>query len=82
MPVETVADAIDYFVQLTGSTAHVALGSDFDGGFGRESIPVGMDSVADLLNIADVLAGRGYRDVDVEQVMNGNWLRVLRGALA
>lgn len=81
VPVETVADAIDYVVQLTGSTAHVALGSDFDGGFGRESIPAGMDSVADLLHIADVLAGRGYGDADIERVMNGNWLRILRNAL-
>jgi len=82
VPVGTVADAIDYVVQLTGNTAHVALGSDFDGGFGKESIPAGMDTVADLLDIADVLAVRGYSDAAIEQVMNGNWLRILRSTLA
>ena len=82
VPMETVADAIDYVVQLTGNTTHVALGSDFDGGFGKESIPAGIDSIADVLDIAEVLAVRGYGDADIEQVMNGNWLRILRNALA
>lgn len=82
VPLETVADAIDYVVQLTGNTTHVALGSDFDGGFGQESIPAGMETVADLLDIAGVLSGRGYGDADIERVMNGNWLRILRAALA
>ncbi len=81
VPIETVADAIDHVTQLTGDTSHVALGSDFDGGFGKESIPEGMDTVADLLEIAELLAGRGYGDADVERVMNGNWLRILRSAL-
>ncbi|MBN1429896.1 MAG: membrane dipeptidase [Anaerolineae bacterium] len=79
--IRTVVDAIDAVVQLTGSTAHVAIGSDFDGGFGAEAIPLGMDTVADLLMIADSLAANGYSTEDVEAIMNGNWLRVLRGSL-
>ena len=34
-----VADVIDYIVQLSGSTRHVALGSDMDGGFGLRFYP-------------------------------------------
>jgi membrane dipeptidase len=38
----TLADVvrhIDHTCQLTGSAAHCALGSDFDGGFGVQSSP-------------------------------------------
>jgi membrane dipeptidase len=79
--ISTVVDAIDTVVQLTGSTAHVGIGSDFDGGFGAEAIPLGMDTAADLLKIGDSLAARGYSTEDIEAIMNGNWLRVLRGCL-
>ena len=78
----TVADAIDYVCQMTGSAAHVGIGSDFDGGFGSESIPAEIDTVADLLKIADVLRGRGYSETDIEAVMSGNMLGKLRQALA
>lgn len=77
----TVVDAIDAVVQLTGSVAHVGIGSDFDGGFGAEAIPLGMDTVADLLMIGEALAAKGYSTEDIEAIMNGNWLRVLRGSL-
>ena len=79
--IQTVVDAIDAVVQLTGSTAHVAIGSDFDGGFGAEAIPLGMDTVADLLMIGDALAADGYSTEDIEAIMNGNWLRILRRSL-
>jgi membrane dipeptidase len=78
---DTVADAIDYVCQMTGSAAHVGIGSDFDGGFGSESIPAEIDTVADLLKIADVLRGRGYSEADIEAVMSGNMLAKLRQAL-
>lgn len=79
--VRTVAEAIDYVAQLTGSSAHVAIGSDFDGGFGVESIPAEMDTIADLAQIAEALLRRGYQAADIEAIMNGNWLRILRRSL-
>jgi len=63
---------------LTGSAAHVGIGSDFDGGFGSESIPQGIDTVTDLLEIGKGLAERGFSEADVEAVMSGNMLRKLR----
>ena len=78
---ETVADAIDYVVQLIGNVNHVALGSDFDGGFGLNEIPYEMDSIADLGKIVSPLENRGYKKKDVEAIMNGNWLRILRKGL-
>lgn len=78
---ETVAEAIDYVAQLAGDARHVAIGSDFDGGFGVESIPAGLDSAADLLKLTPVLEKRGYSREDLEDVFNGNWLRILRDSL-
>jgi membrane dipeptidase len=81
LPFHIVPDAIDYVCQLTGSAAHVGLGSDFDGGFGVESIPQGLDTTTDLLLISDVLRERGYAEDDIDAIMHGNMLRKLRQAL-
>ncbi len=72
---------IDHICQIAGDAQHVGIGSDFDGGFGMQSIPAELDSVADLPKLADVLKGGGYKKADVEAVMGGNWLRRLREAL-
>ncbi|HLU10375.1 MAG TPA: membrane dipeptidase [Oceanobacillus sp.] len=74
-------DAIDYVCQLTGSAAHVAIGSDFDGGFGAESIPDGIETVTDLWHIGEALKARGYSEDDVAAIMSGNMLRKLRQSL-
>jgi membrane dipeptidase len=79
--VEIVAQAIDYVAQLTGTVRHVGIGSDFDGGFGLDSIPAGMDSIADLGKIAEPLEKWGYTSEDIEAVMYANWLRILRDSL-
>lgn len=81
LPLTVIADAIDYVCQITGSAAHVGIGTDLDGGFGAESIPDGLDTVADLLNIGKLLTERGYSPADVEAILSGNMLRKLRAAL-
>lgn len=78
---DTVVEAIDHVVQLTGDARYAALGSDFDGGFGLDAIPQGMDSIADIEKIAAALERRGYGQADVAAVMYGNWLRVLQDSL-
>ncbi|MFC1960871.1 dipeptidase [Chloroflexota bacterium] len=80
-PFSVLLDIIDHVCQVTGSAAHVGIGTDVDGGFGAESIPDGIDTVTDLLRIADGLRDRGYAEADIEGVMNGNFLRVLRRSL-
>jgi membrane dipeptidase len=79
--VETVVTAIDHVCQIAGDARHAAIGTDFDGGFGMKSTPAGFDTVADLQIIAPELERRGYSAVDVELIMSGNWMRVLKGAL-
>ncbi len=78
---EDVADAIDHVCQVTGSVAHVGIGSDFDGGFGAEHVPQGIDTVADLQNLRYPLARRGYSDDQIAAILGGNWIRVLKRAL-
>lgn len=81
LPFSLVLDAIDHVCQVTGSAAHVGLGSDFDGGFGAASIPDGMDTVSDLLRVSAGLRERGYSEGDIEAIMSGNFSRKLRQAL-
>ena len=76
-----VVRAIDYVCQRAGDALHAGIGSDFDGGFGAASAPEGFDTVADLQKIGDGLRQAGYSPADVEAVMGGNWLRILRQCL-
>jgi membrane dipeptidase len=79
---QRVVEIIDYICQLTGSAAHVGIGSDFDGGFGAESVPQEFDTVADLWQIKQALADRGFGADDVKAILHGNMLRKLREGLA
>lgn len=69
---------IDHICQMAGNADHVAIGSDFDGGFGLQSIPTGLESVADLQIIASKLIEHGYSEPDAEKILGGNWLRILQ----
>jgi membrane dipeptidase len=78
---EHVVAMIDHVCQVTGSAAHVGLGSDFDGGFGVEAVPAEIDTVADLQKIGQALRARGYAEADVVGVMGHNWIDLLRRGL-
>jgi membrane dipeptidase len=73
-----VVDHIDHICQLAGNSLHAAIGSDLDGGFGREQSPSDLDTIADLQCIPDILVQRGYSQEDIAGIMHGNWLRLLR----
>ncbi len=68
---------IDHVCQIAGDSLHAGIGSDFDGGFGLQSVPPGLDTVADLQLIGSGLKARGYNELDVENILGGNWLRFL-----
>jgi len=72
---EDLADHVDHLREVTGGCRAIAIGSDLDGGFGREHTPREIDSVGDLHKLADVLTGRGYADEDLDAIFHGNWLR-------
>ncbi len=81
LPLEKVVEHIDYICQRTGSSRHVAIGSDFDGGFGVEMVPEGIDTVADLQKLAPLLEARGYTNSDIAAIFAHNWLRKLKTVL-
>jgi len=78
VPLDVLIAHIDHICQIAGDSLHAGIGSDFDGGFGLQSIPPGLDSIADLQMISLGLTARGYGDTDVENILGGNWLRFLR----
>ena len=67
--------------ELSGDTLHSAIGSDLDGGFGAESVPRGIDTVADLQKLGDELRGEGFSGSEVSNIMSDNWIRLLERAL-
>jgi membrane dipeptidase len=76
-----VVDHIDHVCQLAGNARHAGIGTDLDGGYGKEQTPLDLDTIADLPRIAGLLAERGYPAADIEAIMSGNWLRFLLAAL-
>ena len=75
-----VVDHIDHICQIAGNSTHTAIGSDLDGGFGREQSPGDLDTIADLQKLAGLLTVRGYAQDDLAAILHGNWLRLLRQA--
>lgn len=75
-----VVDHIDHMCALAGSARHVAIGTDLDGGFGREQSPSDLDTIADLQHLGQLMRARGYAESDIAAILHGNWLRLLRSA--
>lgn len=59
----------------------VGIGSDFDGGFGREYLPTGIRSAADLPKFAEALRGDGLDESEVAKICGGNLRRVLTAVM-
>jgi membrane dipeptidase len=72
---------IDHVCQLAGNARHVAIGTDFDGGFGVEAVPHEIDTIADLPKLIPLLEEKGYNQSDIDCIMHGNWLRILTNNL-
>lgn len=79
---EHVLDHMDHICQLAGNANHIGIGTDLDGGYGREQSPGDLDTIADLQRLPGLLAERGYREDEVLGVMHGNFMRFLNDAWA
>lgn len=77
---ERVVDHIDHICQLAGNSRHAAIGTDLDGGYGREQSPEDLDTIADLQKLQGMLEQRGYSADDIQAILHGNWLRLLQQA--
>jgi membrane dipeptidase len=78
LKIEKICEHIDHICQLAGNARHVGLGTDLDGGYGTEQTPEDLESIADLVTLAPLLAARGYSAPDIDGIMQGNFLRFLR----
>jgi membrane dipeptidase len=77
---EHMVDHIDHICQLAGNDRHAAVGTDLDGGFGREQSPLDLDTIVDLQRLPDLLRNRGYTNAAIEGILHGNWLGFFRRA--
>ena len=75
-----IIDHIDHICQIAGNALHVGMGSDLDGGYGKEQSPYDLETIADLQKIPALLKKRGYADESITNIMHANWLRFLRKA--
>ncbi len=73
-----IVENIDHICELSGNSLHVGIGTDLDGGFGKEQGPVDVDTIADLQKIPALLSARGYTQADIDNIMHHNFLSFLR----
>jgi len=73
-PLSMLIDHIDYIVKLVG-VDYVGLGSDFDG---INITPQQLDDVTSYPLITKALAEKGYSKKDINKILGGNFLRVLK----
>jgi membrane dipeptidase len=81
VPLKLVAEQIDHICQVAGGTAHAGIGTDFDGGFGLQSVPPEIDSIADLQKLSFLLETKGYQESDIAAILGKNWVRILESSL-
>ena len=73
----TLIDHLVHVCDLAGNTNHVGLGTDLDGGFGREQCPADIETIADLQKLPELLLKRGFSDDDIVKFCHQNWLDFL-----
>ena len=78
---EKIIDHIDHICQLSGNSNHVGIGSDLDGGFGKEQCPQDINSIADLQKINKLLKKRGYKNEDINKILSQNFINFLFNVL-
>jgi membrane dipeptidase len=69
-----------HMIEVCGAGG-VGIGSDFDGGFGRDQLPAGIRTAADLPKFAQALRKEGLPEADVVKICGGNIRRVLTSVM-
>jgi membrane dipeptidase len=73
--IDDVVANIEHVVQVAGID-HVGIGSDFDGI--QNDVPKGLEDASKMPALAALLRKRGHSEADVEKIMGGNFLRVMK----
>jgi membrane dipeptidase len=71
---EHIADHIDHICQLAGNAKHSGIGTDLDGGFGKEQSPGDLDTIADVQKLRAIFDKRGYTRDDIEGIFWRNFV--------
>ena len=77
---DEIINHIDHICQLAGNARHSGLGTDLDGGFGKEQSPSDLDTIADLGKMGELLSKRGYSSEDVERILWRNFVEFFQRA--
>ncbi len=73
--IDNVVEHIEYISNLVGSE-FVGIGSDFDG-MENEDKPQDLKSVLDIRKIEERLEKRGFSPKEINNIMGGNYIRIL-----
>ncbi|MEO6434649.1 MAG: membrane dipeptidase, partial [Tepidisphaeraceae bacterium] len=73
---------VKHLADMLGTTRHIGLGTDMDGGVGRDDLPQELTTSADLPRVVEALNAAGFDDDDVTGIMSGNWLTFFRSVAA
>ncbi|HTW93895.1 MAG TPA: membrane dipeptidase [Tepidisphaeraceae bacterium] len=71
---DDVVRQIRHMADLLGGTRNIGIGTDMDGGLGREQIPREINSWADLGKLADTLSTANFSDQEITGIMEKNWM--------
>lgn len=74
VPMELIVNHIDHICQLAGNANHCGIGTDLDGGFGREQSPGDLDTIGDVINMKATFEKRGYSKDDIEKIFHRNFI--------
>ncbi len=75
IPLSRLLDHIEHAVKIAG-VDHVGLGSDFDGV--NDQTPEGMEDISKIPNLVAGLMERKFAAADIQKILGGNTLRVMR----
>jgi len=73
----TMVNHMDHICGISGNANHIGIGTDLDGGFGKEQCPADLETIADIQIIPTHLTERGYSITDQQKIMHGNWINFL-----
>lgn len=76
--ISDVIDHIKHICDLTGSDRHIGIGTDMDGGLGREQIPEEITTAADLPKLVPALESAGFSNTSVHNILEANWIRTIQ----
>ncbi len=74
-PFDVLLNHFEHGAKVGGVEA-VGMGSDFDGV--SDELPEGMEDISKIPNLVAGLSKRGFSDDDVEKILGGNTMRVMR----